>query len=150
MFLGPFPTSAAIERIRTRVPAAQLVGTAADIATALRQQPTAMPAIYVLVEEVPRPTQWATGVFDQSFEVTLQCILMVRNATDQHSGAGAREAMDALIAELRKCLLGWVPEHMDIAVQAGRGRDLRYDASRLVSQHDFKTEYSIQVESEEE
>jgi len=144
MSVGPFPVSAAIERLRLRAPSLLDVGNAADLATALTQQPRVAPAAYVTAAEIGRAIKYTGPVAIQNCDVTLRVVLFVRHYGAEHTGAGAREQMDSeVIPQVRAALFGWAPVDAFEALSFQAGRDESYAAGWLVSQQVFGTNYRM-------
>lgn len=147
-FVGPFPLADAIARLESQVPALRLVGTAADLRTALDAKPGATPAAFVLKEERSAPAAGASnGVLVQMCSVTVQVVLMLQNVRQSATGDAAREQMDALIASVRGALLKWSPDNTRFfhGLSHLASRDESYSGGWLVAQEIFQTRYSIEV-----
>lgn len=54
-FVGPFPLAATVARLKDQVSALRLIGTAADLRSAIEDKPRAVPAAFVLKEERSSP-----------------------------------------------------------------------------------------------
>lgn len=147
-FVGPFPLAAAIERLHAQVPTLRLVGTAADLRTALDAKPNATPAAFVLKEESSRPAAGASnGVLVQMCSVSVQVVLMVQNVRLGAAGEGARQQMDSLIQAVRGALLKWSPDNTRFfhGLSHLASRDESYSGGWLVAQEIFQTRYPIEV-----
>ena len=147
-FLGPFPLTDAIARLDSQVPALRLVGTAADLRTALDSKPAAAPAAFVLKEErSDRPAGASGGLLVQMSNVTVQVVLMVQNVRRSATGDDARKDMDALIADVRGALLKWSPDNTRFfhGLSHMASRDESYSGGWLVAQEIFQTRYPIEV-----
>ncbi|MCX7563777.1 hypothetical protein OS176_09570 [Xanthomonadaceae bacterium XH05] len=135
-------------RLKDQVPALKLVGSAADLRTALEDKPRAVPAAFVLKEERSASAAGGSnGVLVQMCSVTVQVVLFVRNASGEARGVGAREAMDALIASVRAALLKWSPDNSRFfhGLSHLASRDESYSGGWLVAQEIFQTRYPIEV-----
>lgn len=147
-FVGPFPLADAITRLQQHASALRLVGTAADLRTALESKPNAAPAAYVLKEErSTAPAGASNGVLVQMCTVTVQVVLFVRNVSGVRQGEGARAQMDALIATVRGALLKWSPDNQRFfhGLSHVASRDESYSGGWLVAQEIFQTRYPIEV-----
>ncbi len=146
-FVGPYPASDAIKRLRT-VPMLRLVGNCADLETALKQTPRALPAAYVVVREQGSDPKGASGgVLIQQVTVSLCVVLYVNNYAAQDSGAGAREDMDALLGLVRLALLNKRPVNAPTVhpLSFHALRDEMYSAGNLVAQEIYRSQYRIEV-----
>ena len=142
--VGPFPVFRVIERLRQRADCLLEVGSAADLKTALEQNPRVAIAAYVTSAELGRPIKYTGPTAIQNCDVTLRVVLFVRDYTHERTGAGARETMDTLIIpQVREALFGWTPEDAFNAISFQAGRDENYAAGWLVSQQVFGTDYRL-------
>ena len=142
--LGPFPVSSVIDRLRLRAPVLKLVGDAADLDTALAQEPRVDVAAYVTIYEQGRQIKYLGSVAQQNCDVTLRIVLFTRHYGSQETGSGARQVMDAeVIPEVRGALFGWTPDDAFNALSFAAGRDERYRAGWLVTQQIFTTDYRL-------
>lgn len=142
--LGPFPVAEAIARLRALAPVLKLVGDAADLETALNQQPRVSPAAYVTSAELGRAVKYTGPVAQQNCDVTLRVVLFVKHHAQQATGSGARHEMDSLIIpQVRAALFGWTPSDAFDSLHFQAGRDERYAAGWLVSQQVFGTDYRM-------
>lgn len=147
-FVGPFPLADAVARLKDQVPALRLIGTAADLRSALEDKPRAVPAAFVLKEERSQPVSGSSnGVLLQMCQATVQVVLFVRNVSGERRGEGAREQMDTLIAEVRAALLKWSPDDTRFfhGLSHLASRDESYSGGWLVAQEIFQTRYPIEV-----
>lgn len=143
--LGPFPVADAIARLRTQASALKLVGDAADLETALAQQPRVSPAAYITSAELGRAVKYTGPVGVQNCDVTLRVVLFVKHYAQQATGSGARHEMDSLvIPQVRAALFGWTPGDAFDVLHFQAGRDERFGAGWLVSQQVFGTNYRMQ------
>jgi len=147
MTVGPFPLANVIARLRARVPLAAAIGTAADLDTALDVPPTANPALYVLAEEHGGPGKYSGQATIQNVDVILKVVRLVRSASREKHGRGAREKADAIAAEIRAALIGWTPGAAFEAITFQSGRDDRYRGGWLAGQELFRTSYRIHTEA---
>lgn len=144
MSVGPFPVSDVIERLRERASVLLEVGDAADLSTALAQQPRVGVAAYVTAAELGKPIKYSGAVAIQNCDVTIRVVLFVRNFTGEATGSGARQQMDTeVIPAVRRALFGWRPDDAFDALSFQAGRDERYAAGWLVSQQVFATDYRM-------
>lgn len=145
MSVGPFPVSKVIERLRELAPALLEVGDAADLTTALAQQPRVAVAAYVTAAELGKPIKYSGPVAIQNCDVTVRVVLFVRNFAGEATGSGARQQMDAeVIPAVRKALFGWTPEDAFDALSFQAGRDEKSPAPGwLVTQQVFATDYRM-------
>ncbi|WP_313036457.1 phage tail terminator protein [Stenotrophomonas acidaminiphila] len=142
--LGPFPVAKALERLSARAPVLKLVGDAADLVTALNQQPRVSPAAYVTSAELGRAVKYTGPVAQQNCDVTLRVVLFVKNYAQQATGSGARHELDSLvIPQVRAALFGWAPNDVFDSLHFQAGRDEPYAAGWLVSQQVFGTNYRM-------
>jgi len=147
-FVGPFSIAAAVARLEPTVPALRLVGTAADLRTALDSKPAAAPAAFVLKEErSAAPAGGSTGVLVQMCSVTVQVVLMLQNVRQTATGEAACKQMAALIADVRGALLKWSPDESRFfhGLSHLASRDESYSGGWLVAQEIFQTRYPIEV-----
>ena len=147
-FVGPFPLAATVARLKDQVSALRLIGTAADLRSAIEDKPRAVPAAFVLKEERSGPPSGSSnGVLVQMCQATVQVVLFVRNASGERRGEGAREEMDALIASVRAALLKWSPDNSRFfhGLSHLASRDESYSGGWLVAQEIFQTRYPIEV-----
>lgn len=146
MTVGPFPVAPAIARLRATVPLLRYVSQAADLRTAIDQQPPAVPAAYVVRQERPKPSAGASGgVLVQEVLVDLIVVLYVRNQAGAASGEGAAAEMDALIAAIRTQLLNWRPATDFDPLSHNGARDDGYRAGQLCAQELYRSRYRIEV-----
>lgn len=144
--VGPFPVAPVLTRLRTRVPALRLVGSAADLRTALDQQPAATPAAYVVRQERARRSAGASGgLLVQEMGVDLIVVLYVRNQGAAATGEGAAAEMDALIAGVRGALLNWAAAPAFDPLAQNASRDESYRAGLLCVQELFSSRYRLEV-----
>ena len=147
-FTGPFPLADTVTRLESQVPALRLVGTAADLRTALDSKPRAAPAAFVLKEErSAAPVGASNGALVQMCSVTVQVVLMLQNVRQSATGEAARTQMDALIASVRAALLKWSPDNSRFfhGLSHLASRDESYGGGWLVAQEIFQTRYPIEV-----
>lgn len=145
MTLGPLPLVPIIERLRAEVPSIRILGTAADLRTALAQKPAQTPAIFALVQERGRPQKGYTGQFVQDVDATLQLVQFTRNFAQQPSGAAVRDDMDAFSTDVRSAVIGWTPGGAYRAFELQGSKDEDYAGGLLCRQQVFRTTYRIQV-----
>lgn len=142
--LGPFPVAEAMARLRANAPALKLVGDAAELETALNQQPRVSAAAYITCAELGRGVKYTGPVALQNCDVTLRVVLFVKHYAQQETGSGARREMDSLvIPQVRAALFGWTPGDAFDSLHFQAGRDERYGAGWLVSQQVFGTNYRM-------
>ncbi len=145
---GPFPASDVEQRLRDKVAALRLVGNAADLQTALKAQPRAVPAAYVLrTERGDDPKGYSGGTLVQRIRVTIQVVLWVRNYAASGTGSGARAEMDGLQTAVRAALVNWAPSTEFDAINLEAERDEAYDGGSLVTQAIYRSNYRLQIEA---
>lgn len=147
MSVGPFPVAPLVARLIACVPRAKLVGTAADLATALSPEtpPNASPALYVVIDERGAPVKYAgSQLVVQNCEVTIAVVLLIRNAQGERLGTGARALADLLITDIRAALLGWTPADAFNAIHFIASRDDSYRTGWYAGQQMFRTDYRMQ------
>lgn len=147
MSVGPFPAAPLVARLIERVPRAKVVGTVADLTTALNPEtpPNASPALYVVINERGKPIKYTgPGVVVQDCEVTVGVVLLVRNAQGERLGTGARTLADLVITDIRAALLGWTPTDAFNALSFLAGRDDSYRTGWYAGQQMFRTDYRMQ------
>jgi hypothetical protein len=130
------------------VPRLKLLGTAADLRSALEQvlPAASLPAAFFVRQERAIRTAGASGgVLIQHMEVDLIVVLYVRNHAGEKTGARAAAEMDQLVAENRAALLNWTPVRDAVPITFNASRDQAYQASTLIVQELFKTAYRIEV-----
>jgi len=147
MTVGPFPLAGVIARLRAKVPLAKSIGTAADLHTALETPPNAQPALYVLAEERGSPAKYSGQATIQNVDVILKIVRLVRSASGQKHGRGARELADQIAGEIRAALIGWTPGDAFEAITFQSGRDDSYRSGWLAGQELFRTSYRIHTEA---
>lgn len=142
MTTGPFDVALAMKRLSDHAPIFNLVGTAADLRTALAQDPRSTPAVYVVAQERGAEVKYSgPTVVHQNVGVALQAVLFVRNAKSEGDGTGAAAAMTDCIKQLRAAWIGWAPDDATEAVSFQAGRDESYKGGHLVNQQIFSTGY---------
>jgi hypothetical protein len=146
MTSGPFPVAPVIERLQADAPMLKIVSQAADLRTALEQQPPATPAAYVVRQERPRRSAGASGgQLIQEIDVTIAVVLFCRNHATAASGAAAAQEMDALIAQVRRALLNWSPGQPFDPFAHGGSEDNNYRAAQLSCNEFYTSRFRIQV-----
>lgn len=143
--IGPLPLAPILQRVQdgTR---ARLVSHAADLATALRQKPRALPAAYVVRQERARPSAGASGgVLVQEMAVDVIVVLYVQHHAEGASGAKAAAEMDAFAGEVRGQLLNWAPDPGADPLSMNASRDEYFVGGALCSQELFRSRYRIEV-----
>lgn len=118
-------TAPIIERLRARLAAAQsgvrLVGGAADLGAAEATAPVT-PSVFVMPLSDRASEPEMIGLHLQRVEQTFSTILVIANRRDARGGAAVDE-LEALRAQVRTALLGWVPvpaEGEGVAYAGGR------------------------------
>jgi len=105
-----FPVAAVIQRLQS-LRDLRLVGTAADLATAMAQMPGNAPAAYVVgSRRGEKPVGASSGVQIQHIDCAIAVVLFVKHSGTAETGAAARTAMDALQAQVDALLVGWSPD----------------------------------------
>ena len=144
MSVGPFPVSSVIGRLQQLATVLLEVGDAADLTTALAQQPRVAVAAFVTAAELGKPIKYSGSIAIQNCDVTVRVVLFVRNFAGEATGSGARQQMDAeVIPAVRKALFGWTPDDAFNALSFQAGRDEKFAAGWLVSQQIFATDYRM-------
>lgn len=144
MNLGPFPVVDVIDRLIQRAPVLLQVGDAADLTTALAQQPRVAVAAFVTAAELGRGIKYSGPLALQNCDVTIRVVLFVRHYGSEATGSGARQQMDReVIPAVRGALFGWTPDDAFNALNFQAGRDESYAAGWLVSQQVFATDYRM-------
>ena len=143
MNVGPFPVEDVIERLDARVPLARIVGTSADLASAVDTPPNASPALYVLSSERGGAIKYSGPVTQQNADVALTIVILVRNVAGEKRGLGARKLARQVIAQVRAALIGWTPDDAFNGISFSAGRDDRYRAGWLALQEIYRTDYRI-------
>lgn len=142
--IGPFPVASTIARLLAQCPALLQVGDAADLATALAQQPNRDVAAFVTLAEVAKPPQLSGPMTLQQIAVTIRVVLFVRTAADADTGAAARLQMDSeVIPQIRRALIGWTPDDAIESIYLQAGRDEGFKAGSLCVQEIFNTSYRL-------
>lgn len=148
MAVGPFPLAEIVERLRVRVPAAKTVGLVADLNAALNTPPNAQPALYVLCSERGGPAKYTgPGCLIQNCQVQITVVLLVRHASNERTGSGARSRANEVLAQVRSALIGWTPDDAYNALTFRSGRDDHYQAGWYAGQEVYDTDYRIQTEA---
>ncbi len=76
---------------------------------AVQQQPAAVPAVYVFIEnEAAADNEAMTGAVQQRVETDLAVVIVASNAADASGGALASD-LETLKAAVRTALIGWLP-----------------------------------------
>ena len=146
MSVGPFPVAVAVDRLKAQVPKLRFVCNSADLRSALKTAPNAVPAAYVLVEEKgDKPNVATGGVVVQMVHVAVQVVLFVKNYAQEAVGSAARRDMDALLADVRTALVGWRPTDKFVALSFQAAHDESYDAGQLIAQEIYRSQYRIQT-----
>ncbi|HDS1622434.1 TPA: hypothetical protein QEL29_000730 [Stenotrophomonas maltophilia] len=147
MTVGPFPVGAIVARLQEQAEVLLEVGSAADLSTALEQQPKTAVAAFVTSAEVGKPSKYSTNALHiQNVDVTIRVVLFVRNYAGEATGVGARDQMDKeVIPAVRQALVGWTPVDAFDALSFQAGRDEAFKAGWLVSQQVLTTNYRMQV-----
>lgn len=144
--VGPFPLAPVLVRLREQVPALRLISSAADLRTAIDQQPNATPAAYVVRQERAKRSAGASGgVLIQEMGVDLAVVLYVRNHAGASNGEGAAAEMDAVISDVRRALLNWRPAEGFDPLSQNSSRDEYYRAGLLCTQELLSSRYRIEV-----
>ena len=145
--LGPFPVSEVITRLQDQ--AGQIlhqVGSAADLATALAQEPRVDSAAFVTIAERGRGIQTSGSVARANVDVTLRVVLFVRHVGGAADGSAARAEMDSnVLPAVRAALFGWSPSDAFDSLQFVASRDESYKPGWLVCQEIYTTDYAMQV-----
>lgn len=148
MMFGPFPAADVEARLRSQVPLLRLVGNAADLQTALKSAPNAVPAAFVLrSERGDEPAGYSGTALVQNIRVAVQVVLWVRNYAVSGTGSGARADMDALQTQVRQALINWTPASAFDVLSLEAERDEAYDGGNLVTQSIFRSNYRLQTET---
>jgi hypothetical protein len=142
--LGPYPLAGIVQRLAA-ITALRSVGISADLAAALKSAPGAVPAAFVVREERAIETTYGTGVQVQKVDAAVAIVLFVRNYRESDSGAGARDEMDALLAQARAQLLGWRPSGEFGALRLHASNENIYSGALLVSQETYLSTYRTKV-----
>jgi len=142
--VGPFPLAEVIDRLKAHVPLAKVIGTAADLDSAVEIPPNANPALYVLTEERGGEGKYSGPVTIQNVEVILKVVRLVRSASGEKHGRGARKKTDEIAGQIRAALIGWTPGDAFEAITFQSGRDDQYRSGWLAGQELFRTQYRIQ------
>ncbi|HGM5448555.1 TPA: hypothetical protein ACKPYZ_000918 [Stenotrophomonas maltophilia] len=147
MTVGPFPVGAIVARLQEQAEVLLEVGSAADLSTALEQQPKTAVAAFVTSAEVGKPSKYSTNALHiQNVDVTIRVVLFVRNYAGEATGVGARDQMDKeVIPAVRQALVGWTPVDAFDALSFQAGRDEAFKAGWLVNQQVLTTNYRMQV-----
>lgn len=142
--IGPFPVASTITRLAEHCPALLQVGDAADLATALNQQPDRDVAGFVTAAEIARPPKVTGPLVMQDVAVTIRVVLFVRRYDEADTGSSARRQMDAeVIPQVRAALIGWTPDDAIEAINLQAGRDEGFKAGSLCVQEVFNTSYRL-------
>lgn len=144
---GPFPAASVEARLSQQVGALRLVGNAADLETARKSSPAAVPAAFVLREESgDAPDGFTWGVLSQRVKASLIVVLWVRNYAAAAAGSGARGEMDALQLAVRQALIGWTSDADVFApLSLHIERDIAFDGGSLVAQSIFRSDYTLRT-----
>lgn len=146
MTVGRYPVQPILDRLRASVPALKLIETAANLRTALEQQPAAVPAAYVVTARSGREPKGATGgMLIQGVDVGVQVVLMVRNYAQAQTGASAAADMDALITAVDTALINWSPSQDFVPLYLGPGQDAPYGSGLLITHQTYRSRYRIQA-----
>lgn len=140
--VGPFPASAVIERLE-QLSELRLVGGAASLQAALESPPRAVPAAYVLTEEVGQQPADYTDAYAQPMTVTVKVVLWHRHAS---AGAGgkAAEAMEVIERAVRSQLRDWAPTGPFEPLYVSHSGADQFFGGQLTRQVIFRTHYRDQ------
>lgn len=142
-----YPLADVIARLDDKVPLAKSVGTAADLQTALKTAPSVKVALYVLGFDRGGPVKYSgPGVSIQNVATQLQVVLLVKHASGERLGTGARQLADQVIAQIRAALIGWVPADAFEPISFRAGRDDSYQAGWYAGQQVFDSGFRIHNE----
>lgn len=144
--LGPFPVSEVIARLEAQARAVIFqVGSAADLATALAQEPRVDCAAFVTIAERGRGIHTSGSVARANVDVTLRVVLFVRHVGSAADGSAARVEMDTnVLPAVRGALFGWSPADAFDSLQFQASRDESYKPGWLVCQEIYTTDYAMQ------
>lgn len=144
--LGPFPVSEVITRLQEQAgQSLHQVGGAADLVTALAQEPRVDCAAFVTIAERGREIQTSGNAARANVDVTIRVVLFVRHAGSAADGFGARAEMDnSVLPAVRGALFGWSPSDAFDSLQFQASRDESYKAGWLVTQEIYTTNYAMQ------
>lgn len=144
--LGPFPVSEVIGRLEGQAAdVLHQVGGAADLVTALAQDPRVDCAAFVTIAERGRGIQTSGSLSRANVDVTIRVVLFVRHVGSAAEGSGARAEMDnSVLPAVRGALFGWSPSDAFDSLQFSASRDESYKPGWLVTQEIYTTNYAMQ------
>ncbi len=140
---GPFAVGQVVDRLRAQVSGLRSIGGAADFA-AVVDRPGALPAAFVLLaREDARPKEGGSAIAIQAIDVKFGVVLALQHYRTSERGAAQTDALQALIAEVRTALIGWLPtgDGPQLATTLVSGQLLRYDQATVWWQETYATRY---------
>jgi hypothetical protein len=145
---GRFPVAEVIARLREKADLLRLVESAADLQSALDQQPAATPAAYVITARGGnKPAGMSGGVLRQTVNHGVQVVLFVKNYSQAATGGGAAADMDALSKQVDDVLLNWAPTgYHRLSFAAGQDHPKRNNGAFAILQQRYISEAHIQVD----
>ncbi len=154
MSFAPFNVQAVADRIKAGVADLRLVGLAADYAAVKSLRDFTPPSVYVVLAqetfEANPPGHGARGDqvrTAQRGSVAVGVVIVGRNYREQ-AGAQLSAGMNALIAQVRAVLSGWVPDVPGARpFELQRGDLLQYDDSTALWCDVWKTQTLIGAEA---
>lgn len=138
-----FPVASVVSRLEL-VPALRLVGTVADLTTAMAQMPPNAPAAYVVSSRRGEaPIGASGGIQIQHIDVSVAVVLFVKHAGSAETGKAARAVMDELQQAVDEALIGYSPDaHVKFqGLHFVAAKDEFYASPWLCSQVVYRSRY---------
>lgn len=130
-----------IARIKARVPAFKLVEGALELEKVLAGTRPVSPAAYVVLQEERGTDAGELGVTDQVMDALVSVILLVDTSNDP-TGKRAAGLLATLRKDVRKALVGWVPDaSTGEPVVFERGLLLSFESGRSCWADEFSLTY---------
>lgn len=130
-----------IERIKDGIPELKLVGGAVQFtANAERQQPTAVPACFVLTNSELPGAPAAANLMIQNVQLEVGIVLVVRNVSDVTGHAAALDT-EQLRLKIKDLIYGWTPEGGKAPLARGPSNLLAYREGHVWWQDIYSTSY---------
>lgn len=129
--------SPVLARLKSQLTGFVLVGSAADL-DAVGNGVVAAPSCFLLKLSESAEDSQLLGVVDQRLTVGFSVIVVSANLRDA-TGAAAVAGLEALRAQIRTALLGWVPDPaVGEPVRFSSGALLRFDDAKLWWADEFR------------
>ena len=125
-------------------PVFRIVAGALELA-AVREQPAAVPAAYVFIEnEAAAENEAMTGAVTQRVETDLAVVIVASNVSDAAGGALAAD-LEAIKRRVLVALLGWLPPQGDDIVTYVGSETIRMKGGYAACQLTFSAPYYLEA-----